>query len=224
MYANFQSNLFVQAAPTRGQPKAFDCRVCPYSEGQQCWGSRKMDSHHFLPGLTSCSLLVTHTHQPKPLNGSQGLRKGPPFSSSFPNSLSSNPISWPCCLVYDMQVSIQILIAVEWYDCSPVKNTVAGEIWYVFFPEEVTIMLWYGEYKYVQVKRVAEAEPEDSCVVHGVVMRKNLTHRKMRRKIDNARVLMLGGSFEFPRTQSRLASFDTYTKDQVLRLKILSRL
>ena len=66
-----------------------------------------------------------------------------------------------------------------------------------------------------QVKRIAESAPDESCVVSGITFRKNLTHRKMRRKIDNARVLLLGSSFEFPRTQGRLASFDAYTKDQV---------
>ena len=66
-----------------------------------------------------------------------------------------------------------------------------------------------------QVKRIAESTPDESCLVSGITFRKNLTHRKMRRKINNARVLLLGSSFEFPRTQGRLASFDAYTKDQV---------
>ena len=67
-----------------------------------------------------------------------------------------------------------------------------------------------------QVKRLAESggAPEDSCVVQGLVCRKNLTHRKMRKKIANPRILMLGSMFEFHRTQGRLASFDHYTKDQ----------
>lgn len=52
-------------------------------------------------------------------------------------------------------------------------------------------------------------------MVQGVVCRKNLTHRKMRRKIQDARIVMLGNVLEFPRTQGRLASFDHYTKDQV---------
>lgn len=61
--------------------------------------------------------------------------------------------------------------------------------------------------------------PEDSCVVKGVVCRKNLTHRKMRRKIQNPRVLLLGSALEFPSTQARLASFDQYTKDQARTLE-----
>ena len=71
----------------------------------------------------------------------------------------------------------------------------------------------------MQIKRLAGVgAAEDSCVVQGVVCRKNLTHRKMRRKVENARVLLLGNVLEFPRTQARLASFDQYTKDQVSEL------
>ena len=67
----------------------------------------------------------------------------------------------------------------------------------------------------VQIKRLAGVQcPEDSCLVQGLVCRKNLTHRKMRRKIQNPRILILGNAFEFPSTQARLASFDQYTKDQ----------
>ena len=74
-----------------------------------------------------------------------------------------------------------------------------------------------GLHGLLQVKRLAESggAPEDSCVVQGLVCRKNLTHRKMRKKIANPRILMLGSMFEFHRTQGRLASFDHYTKDQV---------
>ncbi len=69
-----------------------------------------------------------------------------------------------------------------------------------------------------QVKKVAGVSaPADSCVVNGVVGRKNVTHKAMRRRIASPRVLLLGGALEFHRTQSRLASFEAITPDQVWR-------
>lgn len=59
--------------------------------------------------------------------------------------------------------------------------------------------------------------PGDSCVVGGVVGRKNVTHKAMRRRIARPRVLLLGGALEFHRTQSRLASFEAITPTQARR-------
>ena len=68
-----------------------------------------------------------------------------------------------------------------------------------------------------QVKKVGGVgTPADSCIVDGVVCRKNLAHKRMRKHIANARILMMGGNVEFNRTQSRLASLESLTKQQVL--------
>lgn len=68
----------------------------------------------------------------------------------------------------------------------------------------------------LQVKKVPDGgSPEESCFVHGLACRKNLTHRRMRKSITNARVLLLASRLESHRTQHRLASFDHYTNDQV---------
>ena len=68
----------------------------------------------------------------------------------------------------------------------------------------------------VQVKKVPECgSPQDSCVVRGLVARKNLVHRRMRRSIQQPRILMLASALEFQRNPHRLASFDHYSKDQV---------
>ena len=56
--------------------------------------------------------------------------------------------------------------------------------------------------------------PGASCVVAGVACRKNLAHKRMRRRIEAARILMVAGTLEFNRTQSRLASLDSFTKEQ----------
>ena len=68
----------------------------------------------------------------------------------------------------------------------------------------------------LQVKKVPGCgSPQDSCVVRGLVARKNLVHRRMRRTIQQPRILMLASALEFQRNPHRLASFDHYSKDQV---------
>lgn len=70
----------------------------------------------------------------------------------------------------------------------------------------------------VQVKKVAGVgTPANSSIVNGVVCRKNIAHKRMRRRIENAKILLIGGSVEFNRTQSRLASLESVTKQQVRR-------
>lgn len=60
--------------------------------------------------------------------------------------------------------------------------------------------------------------PADSSIVNGVVCRKNIAHKRMRRRIENAKILMVGGNVEFNRTQSRLTSLESVTKQQVQKL------
>lgn len=68
----------------------------------------------------------------------------------------------------------------------------------------------------MQIKKVPDAgKPEESCFVHGLACRKNLTHRRMRKHISNPRILLLASRLESHRTQTRLASFDNLTADQV---------
>ena len=54
--------------------------------------------------------------------------------------------------------------------------------------------------------------------MHGLACRKNLTHRRMRKHIKAPRILLLASRLESHRTQTRLASFDHYTNDQVCPL------
>ncbi|KAK9796713.1 hypothetical protein WJX73_010097 [Symbiochloris irregularis] len=68
---------------------------------------------------------------------------------------------------------------------------------------------------YIKVKKVPDGgTPEQSCFIQGLVCRKNLTHRRMRKHIPNPRILLLASRLESHRTQTRLASFDHYTNDQ----------
>lgn len=48
-----------------------------------------------------------------------------------------------------------------------------------------------------------------SMVVKGVVCKKNVAHRRMRAKIEKARLLILGGGLEYQRVSNQLSSFDT---------------
>ena len=68
----------------------------------------------------------------------------------------------------------------------------------------------------LQVKKVpGTASPEDSAVVHGLVCRKNVAHKRMRTHIKQPRIIMLGNTLEYHRTKHKLSSFDTLL-DQVL--------
>lgn len=54
----------------------------------------------------------------------------------------------------------------------------------------------------------------DSCLVDGLVCRKNVAHRRMRTHIERPRILMLRGALENRRASTNLSSFDTML-DQV---------
>lgn len=48
-----------------------------------------------------------------------------------------------------------------------------------------------------------------SMVVKGVVCKKNVAHRRMKAKIEKARLLILGGALEYQRVSNQFSSFDT---------------
>jgi 1-phosphatidylinositol-3-phosphate 5-kinase len=66
-----------------------------------------------------------------------------------------------------------------------------------------------------QMKRViGGGGAEDSSVIDGVVLRKNVAHKRMRTSVPHARVMVLAGALESQRSPSKLSSFDTLI-DQV---------
>lgn len=74
---------------------------------------------------------------------------------------------------------------------------------------------------YIKVKRISEAgQPGDSCVVQGVVCRRNVTHRRMRTLVQSPRVLLLGGSLEYQRVASKLSSFDSLREQEAEHLRL----
>lgn len=46
-------------------------------------------------------------------------------------------------------------------------------------------------------------------VVKGVVCKKNVAHRRMKAKIEKARLLIIGGALEYQRVSNQFSSFDT---------------
>lgn len=73
----------------------------------------------------------------------------------------------------------------------------------------------------VQVKRLPDvASPRDSCVIKGVVAKKNVAHRRMRADIDNPAVLLLSGALEYQRVANKLSSFDTLLDQEREHLRL----
>jgi 1-phosphatidylinositol-3-phosphate 5-kinase len=62
--------------------------------------------------------------------------------------------------------------------------------------------------------------PTDSCVVRGVVARKNVAHRRMRSTIEAPAVLLLAGALEYQRVANKLSSFDTLLDQEREHLRL----
>lgn len=60
-----------------------------------------------------------------------------------------------------------------------------------------------------QVKTIPGGRISESSYVDGMVLRKNLAHKKMRRRIRAPRILLLSCGIEFERVGNRLSSLET---------------
>lgn len=73
----------------------------------------------------------------------------------------------------------------------------------------------------MQVKRLPDmGSPSDSCVIRGVVAKKNVAHRRMRVDVDNPTVLLLSGALEYQRVANKLSSFDTLLEQEKEHLRL----
>lgn len=73
----------------------------------------------------------------------------------------------------------------------------------------------------LQVKRLPDVgSPADSCVIKGVVAKKNVAHRRMRTDIDDPAVLLLSGALEYQRVANKLSSFDTLLDQEREHLRL----
>ncbi|XP_068618733.1 putative 1-phosphatidylinositol 3-phosphate 5-kinase [Battus philenor] len=61
---------------------------------------------------------------------------------------------------------------------------------------------------YVQVKKVPGDNVQDSCVVQGVVLTKNVAHRGMPQQISNPTILLLDCSIAYQRVEGKLTSLE----------------
>merc|ERR1712226_353890 len=71
-----------------------------------------------------------------------------------------------------------------------------------------TVTMAVGEKKEIDIKRYAKVEKiggtiEDSAVLKGVMFNKDVTHPKMRRKIENPRILLLDCNLEYKKGESQ---------------------
>jgi 1-phosphatidylinositol-3-phosphate 5-kinase len=74
---------------------------------------------------------------------------------------------------------------------------------------------------YIKVKRLPDmGSPADSCVIRGVVAKKNVAHRRMRSAIANPAVLLLSGALEYQRVANKLSSFDTLLDQEREHLRL----
>lgn len=73
-----------------------------------------------------------------------------------------------------------------------------------------------------QVKRVpGGGDPAASCVVQGVVFRKNVAHKRMRTSIPQAGIMLLAGALEWQPAESKLQQFDTLLNEVGARALVL---
>lgn len=72
-----------------------------------------------------------------------------------------------------------------------------------------TVMIDENGRKEIDIKRYAKVEKipggtiEDSCVLRGVMLNKDVTHPKMRRRIENPRILLLDCTLEYKKGESQ---------------------
>jgi len=57
--------------------------------------------------------------------------------------------------------------------------------------------------RYAKVEKIPGGEISDSCVLKGVMFNKDVTHSKMRRKIQNPRILLLDSPLEYKKGESQ---------------------
>lgn len=81
--------------------------------------------------------------------------------------------------------------------CSLALAAVRTVAWDVNGKKEVDIK------RYARVEKVPGGEIEDSKVLDGVMLNKDITHPKMRRRIENPRIVLLDCSLEYKKGESQ---------------------
>jgi len=74
--------------------------------------------------------------------------------------------------------------------------------------------------RYAKVEKIPGGEIEDSCVLRGVMLNKDVTHPKMRRRIENPRILLLDCPLEYKKGESQTTVDISNPDDFTALLKI----
>lgn len=57
--------------------------------------------------------------------------------------------------------------------------------------------------RYIRIEKIPGGELSESCVLDGVMFNKDVTHSKMRRRIENPRILLLDCPLEYKKGESQ---------------------
>ena len=74
---------------------------------------------------------------------------------------------------------------------------------------------------YCKVKTIPGGSVLDSVYMSGVVFHKNVSHKRMARAIQNAKIMMLSGGIEYTRIENQIASLDTLLEQEERYMEII---
>lgn len=57
--------------------------------------------------------------------------------------------------------------------------------------------------RYAKVEKIPGGSIEESCILSGVMLNKDVTHPKMRRRVENPRIMLLDCSLEYKKGESQ---------------------
>ena len=62
---------------------------------------------------------------------------------------------------------------------------------------------------------------QDCAYISGILFRQTVSHKRMAKKVDNPRIMLLSGGIEFTRTENRIASLETLMEQEGKYMEIL---
>lgn len=74
--------------------------------------------------------------------------------------------------------------------------------------------------RYAKVEKIPGGELDDACVMKGIMFQKDVTHSKMRRRIENPRILLLDSPLEYKKGESQTTMEITEEQDWNTMLKL----
>ncbi|XP_060077952.1 1-phosphatidylinositol 3-phosphate 5-kinase-like [Ylistrum balloti] len=62
--------------------------------------------------------------------------------------------------------------------------------------------------RYIKFKKIPGGNKEQTCVIHGLIFTKNVAHKKMAQQLRDPTILLLKGSIEYQRVESKFSSLE----------------